>query len=721
MRRNSVFAACLASAAAANAAALTYYARRDYPDFGANRVAVADTNDDGIPDAIELFRGSVQVLFGNGNGTFRQGPKTQIGMDFSPSFAVADLNGSRIVDLVLAGQNQNYAWGIGVSLGNGDGTFQPAVFYQAGMDTNIQDVALGDFNGDGIADVATVGSSGIWLFTGKGDGAFNPGVLIPFQGAGPTNGSYLVAADFRKDGRLDLVVTTPTGFAVLLGNGNGTFQPQQNFTNPQKPGTGCSFIVGAVSSGGYPAIAANCAAAANYVPLYLGNGAGGFSGPTPVYLPGGVSAIADVNGDGLPDMLNSYVYVAPGEGNGKFREPVLYPVQTSASGIGPGSLVPAHLRSPSLVDLVVQGSGAVSVLLNTGNKGFQDGLWTGLPGAAGCGVVADFNLDGKPDLAVNMFGGGLQGISILLGTGSARAPFTPAAPIPLSNADCLVTADLNGDGIPDLLVPSSNPFPSTGGTVNAYLGKGDGTFTLKSSTPLATAGYVAAADFNRDGRVDFATSSNLLALGNGDGTFQTPVPLVANPPLGLFTDLVAGDLNGDGWPDLVLTNWYYTSTIYILLNNQHGGFTQSTITACKEPFCYPSGIVLADVNGDGNLDLIVAEAESGGVVIYLGDGKGGFTEKQSLSDILMTPGPVVVADLNGDGIPDIGLMEAGTLGIFLGKGDGTFDAPFYIGAGPTPGGILAENLHGQPASAGHADLVAPDLSGGVMVLINTTK
>jgi hypothetical protein len=229
------------------------------------------------------------------------------------------------------------------------------------------------------------------------------------------------------------------------------------------------------------------------------------------------------------------------------------------------------------------------------------------------------------------------------------------------------------------------------------------------------------ADFNHDGKLDFATSSNLLALGNGDGTFQTPVPLVANPPLGLFTDLVAGDLNGDGWPDLVLTNWYYTSTIYILLNNQHGGFTQSTITACKEPFCYPSGIVLADVNGDGNLDLIVAEAESGGVVIYLGDGKGGFTEKQSLSDILMTPGPVVVADLNGDGIPDIGLMEAGTLGIFLGKGDGTFDAPFYIGAGPTPGGILAENLHGQPASAGHADLVAPDLSGGVMVLINTTK
>src|ERR1022692_2360675 len=85
------------------------------------------------------------------------------------------------------------------------------------------------------------------------------------------------------------------------------------------------------------------------------------------------------------------------------------------------------------------------------------------------------------------------------------------------------------------------------------------------------------------------------------------------------------------------------------------------------------------------------------------------TEKQALQDVLNAPGPAVVADLNGDGIPDIGLMEAGTLGIFLGNGDGTFATPFYIGAGPNPGGILAENLHraarfggaAGPGGAGH--------------------
>jgi hypothetical protein len=108
-------------------------------------------------------------------------------------------------------------------------------------------------------------------------------------------------------------------------------------------------------------------------------------------------------------------------------------------------------------------------------------------------------------------------------------------------------------------------------------------------------------------------------------------------------------------------------------------------------------------------------------VVYLGDGKGGLTEKQALTDALEAPGPIMVADLNGDGIPDIGLMEAGTLGIFLGNGDGTFQSPFYIGAGPNPGDIQPVNLHGQPASAGRPDLVAPDISGGVMVLINTSK
>jgi hypothetical protein len=109
----------------------------------------------------------------------------------------------------------------------------------------------------------------------------------------------------------------------------------------------------------------------------------------------------------------------------------------------------------------------------------------------------------------------------LLGTGKATAPFTTGMPIALAGAGCLITGDLNGDGIPDLLVPAN-------GTAIAYLGKGDGTLTLRSTTAIPSGGTLALGDFNHDGKLDFATSGNLLALGNSDGTFQTPIAIVAS-------------------------------------------------------------------------------------------------------------------------------------------------------------------------------------------------
>jgi len=689
--------ACGALAAGPKAPA--FRARRDYVTSYsvAGGMVLARTTSSGFLDIIQP---DVEVLFGNGNGTFRPGPQSDIGCGSGPLVA-SDLDGDGKIDLALPNKN-----GVCVSIGNGDGTFQNGVFYAAGTDTLTDTVVVGDFNSDGIPDVATVGQHGIWLFTGKGGGVLNPGVLTPFMGASVDRAPpFLAAGDINGDGNLDLVALTTTGFAIFLGTGTGTFQAPTLVTTPAAPGW---MAVGDVNLDGRADVLITSNSSA-YVSLYMGASAGGVTGPTFVYLPGSSQiAVGDVNGDGIPDLVNSTVYVALGKGNGKFNEPTFYAAQTF---FGPYNVALGELRNDGRNDIVVQGSAwALSVLLNTGKGAFQDGEWTPVTGGAGCGAVADYNRDGKPDLAVNT----PSGITLLFGTGKASSPFTTGSTIAVPGPGCVITGDLNGDGIADLLVESF--LTGSGYFVDAYLGKGDGTFTLASSTAVSTPGYLALGDFNHDGKLDFASSGNLLALGNGDGTFQTPMPITSSPPLNGFSNIAVGDLISNGWSDILLTN--ASLGVYELLNNKHGAFSQTIISVPKSA---PSQVVLADLDNDGILDFVVGSS-TGSPTVYVGNGKGGFTQGVELVDYLQgLPGVVAVADVNGDGIPDIVLDEGSSVAIFLGTGNAQYKTPFYIGAGPSPGSIYTENLHGQSPTAGLPDIVAPDASGGVTVLINTTK
>jgi hypothetical protein len=698
------FLACLGVSKAASPTVPSFFARRDYTGLYSQQVVVADTNGDGIPDLIANDDGGIQILFGNGNGTFRSGPATNTGWRAGLNIVATDLTGDGTVDIVITGgpDGDNPPLGVGVCLGNGNGTFQDAVFYPAPNDTGMGgNPVVADFNGDGIPDIAAVGSLGVWLFTGKGDGTFNPGVLAVALATGAGGG--LGAADFNGDNNLDLVVAltfggtdeSGNGFVVLMGNGNGTFQAPQAFSEPKKP---LSVVVGTLTKGGHPGIVLSSSAGAY---LYYGNGSGGFSGPRGVDLTG-TPAIGDVNGDGLPDLVFPGVNIVFGAGGGTFTKPYSYTVDNTG---GSHNLVLADLRNNGLTDIVTDAQDAVSVLLSRGKGSYEDGLWTAVTGGAACGASADFNGDGKPDLAVNT----PTGVAILLGTGKESAPFTAGSTMTLANTGCLYTGDLNGDGIPDLVV-------TTPTALVAYLGNGDGTFTQKSSTPIGP-GAVVLADFNHDGKLDFATSGNLLALGNGDGTFQTPAAFVSNPPSGGFSNIAAGDINNDGWPDVVLTNLNIPnySNLYVLLNNQQGGFTQVPTNFGEST----TQAILADLNGDGNLDLVLVYI--GGATVYLGNGTGAFTLEVTIDDAIGEPAFDMVADVNGDGIPDIAILEADTIEICLGKGDGTYATPFYIGTGPSPGMMLVENLHGQSPSAGLPDIVAPDYSGGVMVLLNLTQ
>src|SRR5437867_2555895 len=264
-------------------------------------MAVGDVNGDGRPDlaVANVNSGDVSVLLGNGDGTFQ--PALTFAAGYAPySVAVGDFNGDGRPDLAtIAGT------GVSVLLGNGDGTFQPALTFAAG--NSPFSLAVGDFNGDGRPDLAAANSGGNFLSVLLGDGE---GTVqgAPTFGAGLGPDSVAVG-DVNGDGRPDLVVADlglNTGYStvlVLMGNGDGTFQPARDFDVGTYP---ISVAVGDVNGDGRPDLAvAN--SGGNTVSVLLGNGDGTFQSAltfTAGSYPDSV-AVGDVNGDGRPDLATA--------------------------------------------------------------------------------------------------------------------------------------------------------------------------------------------------------------------------------------------------------------------------------------------------------------------------------------------------------------------------------------------------------------------------------
>jgi hypothetical protein len=315
-------------------------------------------------------------------------------------------------------------------------------------------------------------------------------------------------------------------------------------------------------------------------------------------------------------------------------------------------------------------------------------------------LTADFNGDGIPDLVI--LG---SGISVLLGNGDGTFTAAPSPPNDLPGA--IAAGDFNGDGIPDLAVA---PVLDEG-TSEVLLGNGDGTFTnaggiLENDNNTATSNAIAAADFNGDGNLDLvetcsgdeAPCNNLLLVlsGNGDGTFtqfcETPLPFAGSQ------SIAVGDFNGDGQPDVAVTN-SGANGVNVFLN---AGGCLSAVSAIPLTGDGPTSIAAADFNGDGKLDLAVANSGSNNVTILLGNGDGTFTAAASPATG-MAPNSIAVGDFNGDGIPDLAVANAGSssVTILLGNGDGTFAAAASPAADTGSTSATAADFNGD----GKEDLV----------------
>ena len=669
--------------------------------------AVADFNGDGKPDLAVAPDGLPEIMLGNGDGTFQT--TTRITESIPAVWlAVGDFNGDGKPDLVVVpGDSSNNA---GILLGNGDGTFQNPLIFSAGR--NPVCIAVADFNGDGKLDLAIADQSGgsisIWL--GKGDGTFLPPAFYAVE----KDPNRIAVADFNGDGKLDLAVLSygesnaisPNNVSILLGNGDGTFQPRKDYGTGEG-GVPLDLAVGDFNGDGKPDLAvAN--SESGTVAILLGNGDGSFQ---PHVLnkvgkyPDAVVA-ADFNGDGKVDLAVSYeggvTAILLGNGDGTFQTPVRYVP-------GGFTLTVADFNGDGVPDLAVCplsfSAEGITILLGKGGGVFG-------PQPASYPVahqpefvaVGDFNRDGKADLAVADKNSNTVSILLNNGAGGFQARVDYAV---LKQPECVAVGDFNGDGKPDLAVAD---FGSD--AVSILLGNGDGTFRPAVNYELGGSFNpvsVVVADFNGDGKLDLAIGRKgvevSVLLGNGDGTFQPAVSYsMGSRPSNYFTYVAVGDFNGDGKPDVAAVTNY---AIYVLPGNGDGTFGPPVFTGAGDD-SFQNQVTVADFNGDGMPDLLF------GGLIYLGNGDGTFRYGAYLS----SNQTAAVGDFNGDGKLDVAIINFGPIAIFLGDGAGTFSPAGTFFGGDSPGFPAVGDFNGD----GKPDLAVANGDGfdNITVLINTS-
>ena len=370
--------------------------------------------------------------------------------------------------------------------------------------------------------------------------------------------------------------------------------------------------------------------------------------------PGGTSNVA-------------FLTVTANEGNS-----VAFTLDSSpATGANPTSVAVGDFYGDGKLDLAVVNSvdNNLSILLGDGTGHFTLASSPGIGSGYGPSIVAvgDFNGDGKLDLAVSndcldSACAGMAPVSILLGDGTGNF-YVASNPVTGGYYNrSIAVGDFNGDGKLDVAVVGAD---YNGGldTVSILLGDGTGQFTLTSVlTPGIQAALVAVGDFNGDGKLDLAVgnicadwSCNFgavdILLGDGTGQFT----LVSSPSVGSWPSSVAvGDFNGDGKLDLAVAN-QTSNNVSILLGDGTGNFTLASSPGVGAS---PSWVAVGDFNGDGKLDLAVANQTSNNVSILLGDGTGNFTGA-SPPATGQWPSSVAIGDFNGDGKLDLAVANWG--------------------------------------------------------------
>ena len=685
-----------------------------------------------------------------------------------------DFNGDGKIDWVVANGADDTLF---VYLGNGDGTAQLPVMIPLSGQSPIA-LAVADFNGDGKLDLAVVqaDSQNVGILLGNGNGTFGIQTNLP---ALPLPVYSIAVGDVNKDGKTDLVVgvqPNPGPFVVYLGDGTGKFGgaiegPPSTSAPSELPGYSVS-VADVNGDGAADILFTGDSNIEGDAEVFLSQGNGSFSAGVVVYL-SGVSQVTsgvlvDVNGDGCPDAVigdvNATVHIFTGNCQGQFDTSSTLG-QFYGMGDPATSLAVADVNGDGKPDLVIGGApfeplslpiagNLVGIRLNDGTGHFGPlAVYAGDPGMYSL-AVADLKGNGFPEVITANEDGDSVTVFQNNGAGGFGDPqggyLGPLNgngnwPSAVGATDFLI-GDVDGNGLPDIvqiqfpIYNTPNPY-----TLAVSLNQGSEKFQAPVSTNLFDAatqiGDLVLADFRKTAKLDFLVEATNYAnsavtgfgyaeyTGNGGYSALTYIPFPTLATGDVLAGIGVGDFNHDGKLDFVsvIQSGANNDSFQVLMNLGNGNGTfQSTTQSLTGPVSTatdispksPAPIFVEDANGDGKLDFLVWFPYAGELLEFLGNGDGTF---QAPKLLLQNVSAMTVGDLNNDGLLDVvqisgdptSITLPATFTVYLGRADGTLANPNtytpFKGQQRESGGALY-----RPSSALYSQILGDFNNDGIL-------
>jgi hypothetical protein len=576
---------------------------------------------------------------------------------FGPaSFAAGDLDGDNDFDL-LVGDSYFGSTGISVLRSNGDKTFQPPVFYPLAQGQTVGEVALSDFDLDGDLDAfATIRGDfdqllKIKVWRNAGNGIFSPPVEFA-TGQGPVG---ITVADFTGDGKPDVATANFGGSSISILKHNGMSGASAGFLAPVTIGNGNQaekIVTADLNGDNAPDIVAGCRSGGVSASLivFLNTGTGDFApGVSYDAAPGGdlgstAVALADLDNDGDVDLIGGGSYTTGSVNNG---------AATIRRNTGSGAF------------------GAADVILFSNFVSYPKALATG-----------HINSDGFADIVAAVPSGRANEGFVAInsnGLGSFSAPIYYEASQQTFDVRVL---DVDADGDRDVLT-----LANSSAAVTVHENPGNGAFRVLTRNEVASlSDAIDSADIDHDGDVDIVVNGEVdiasndaivkILKNNGDGTFA---PAIDYSPPRNFADMKLRDINGDGFVDLLFApDGNYPSYHFgTALNLGNGSFAPTVV---RQVFACGEGTIdAADLDNDGDRDIVLTEEEScigsapNRVFIMRNDGGQSFVQMPDVN-VAGLPSGLALADVTGDGKIDVISALSTGMGVYPGNGDLTFGA-----------------------------------------------